>query len=54
MEFAEELPFTATPYDDVSHGKLLYQNAIAGQYGDIAEYIAPIPVVEQTLPVTTI
>lgn len=54
MEFAEEVPFTATPYDDVAHGKLLYQNAIAGQYGNIAEYIPPTPVTEQNLPVTTI
>lgn len=37
------LPFTAVPDDIEEHGRLLYQNAIAGEYGQIAEYVPPSP-----------
>jgi hypothetical protein len=39
-----ELPFTADPNDVEEHGRQIYANCIAGQYGSIAEYIPPVPV----------
>ena len=35
------IPFHATPDDVEPHGRELYANAIAGEYGEIAPYIAP-------------
>lgn len=37
-EFEEILPFAATPYDPHSHGVELYNRALAGEFGQIAEY----------------
>jgi hypothetical protein len=37
-EFNEELPFTATPYDDVEHGQKIYADLKAGKYGEIKTY----------------
>ena len=42
-EFAEELPFGATPYDPMPYGVELYNNALAGMYGPIAPYVPPPP-----------
>jgi hypothetical protein len=45
-----ELPFTADPNDVEAHGRQLFQNAIAGTFGPIAEYVEPIvptPTAEQ-------
>jgi hypothetical protein len=41
VEFADELPFGATSYDVEPHGVELYNNAIAGQYGEVAPYVLP-------------
>lgn len=41
VEFAEELPFNATPYDPEPWGVELYNNAQAGQYGPVAPYVPP-------------
>lgn len=41
LELADELPFTATPYDDMSYGVELFNNAVAGMYGAIAPYVPP-------------
>lgn len=38
------IPFTASPNDSVQHGRELHAKALAGDFGAIAEYIAP-PVV---------
>lgn len=40
-EFADEMPFGATPYDPEPYGRELYNNAIAGVYGPIAPYVPP-------------
>jgi hypothetical protein len=49
-EFSEIIPFHAVPHDNEAHGVELYNNAKAGQYGEIAAYVPPPPV-EQ--PATT-
>jgi hypothetical protein len=40
-EFNEEFPFNATSYDCEAHGVDLYNRAVAGEFGIIAEYVAP-------------
>ena len=39
----ETMPFTATPYDPHDHGVDIYERAVAGEFGEIAPYIAPPP-----------
>lgn len=39
-EFEEELPFTATSFDVMPYGVDLYNRAKAGEFGDIAPYVA--------------
>ena len=43
VEIAEELPFTATPFDPEPYGVELFNNAVAGDYGNIAPYVPPPP-----------
>ena len=38
-----DVPFAASPNDPEAHGRELYQRAIAGEFGPIAEYVAPPP-----------
>lgn len=40
--FKEELPFTADPNDPEEHGRLLFAAALAGEFGPVAEYVAPV------------
>jgi hypothetical protein len=40
-EIDDDLPFTATPWDTEAHGQEIYTKAVAGEYGEIAEYIPP-------------
>ena len=40
-EFAEAMPFGATPYDPMPYGVELYNRAIAGEFGAIAPYTGP-------------
>ena len=40
-EFAEVMPFGATPYDSMPYGVELYNRALAGEFGPIAPYVAP-------------
>lgn len=40
-EFAEVMPFGATPYDPMPYGVELYNRAIAGEFGAIAPFVAP-------------
>lgn len=49
-EFDEEMPFTATSYDDMPYGIELYERAKAGEFGEIAAYVLPP---EPVQPVTT-
>lgn len=37
-EFNEEMPFTATNYDNMSHGVYLYNCAKSGEFGEILPY----------------
>ena len=36
------LPFNADPNDDEAHGVDLYNRCVAGEFGEIAEYVAPV------------
>lgn len=38
-EFNEELPFTATSHDPMSYGVELYNRAISGEFGPIADFV---------------
>jgi hypothetical protein len=42
VEFSEEMPFGATPFDPMPYGVELYNNALAGNYGPIAPYVPPL------------
>lgn len=39
------IPFAANPTDEHEHGKWLYEEALKGTFGDIAEYDRPLPTV---------
>jgi hypothetical protein len=43
-----EIPFTASPKDPEAHGREIYERAINGEFGPIAEYVEPIPPVKNT------
>jgi hypothetical protein len=40
-EMANELPFTASPNDSMPYGVVLYNNAVASDYGTVAPYVIP-------------
>jgi len=40
-EFNEEHPFMAATYDPYQHGIDLYNRAKAGEFGEVAPYVAP-------------
>jgi len=44
---AEVLPFTADQNDVEAHGRAIFADIVAGAYGAISEYIAPVQ------PITT-
>jgi len=41
-EFNEEMPFGATSYDPEPYGVDLFNRAVAGEFGVVAPYVAPI------------
>lgn len=41
------IPFTADPNDVEEHGRQLYAEAVAGQFGPVAEYVEPVATAEQ-------
>lgn len=41
------IPFTASPNDPEEHGRVLHAAAVAGEFGLIAEYVAPVETPEQ-------
>ena len=43
-EFSEEHPFNATSFDVMEHGKQAYQRIMAGEFGEIGEFVECIPV----------
>ncbi len=47
QEFQEEMPFTAVPWDIEHWGVDLFNSAVAGEFGEVAPYVAPIePVID--------
>lgn len=38
-QFPYELPFTASPNDSAEHGRAIFAAAVAGQFGEVAEYV---------------
>ena len=47
-EMVDELPFLATPYDPMPYGVELFNNAVAGNYGEIAPYVPPPESIQPT------
>jgi len=46
-EFVEEMPFGACSYDSEPHGRDLFNRAKAGEFGEVAPYVAPIqPIID--------
>jgi hypothetical protein len=43
FELDTELPFGATPFDDMSYGVELFYRAKAGEYGPVGPYVPPPP-----------
>lgn len=41
------IPFTASPHDPEQHGREIYAAAMAGDFGEIAEYVEPIKTAEE-------
>lgn len=39
----EFVPFTADPTDKMEYSKAIFDECVAGQYGEIGEYVAPPP-----------
>jgi hypothetical protein len=50
-EFNEEHPFGATSFDSMPYGVALYNRAKAGEFGEVAPYVAPVAT--QPQPTTT-
>ena len=46
----EWLPFTANPNDVMPYSKEIFDECVEGQYGEIAEYVAPPPPVAPPAP----
>jgi hypothetical protein len=46
-QFNNYLPFTASPNDPESYGVEIFNDCVAGVYGEIAPYVKPIPTAEQ-------
>lgn len=51
-EFNEEHPFSADSYDAMPHGVELYNRAKAGEFGEVAPYVAD-EAANQAQPQTT-
>jgi hypothetical protein len=52
-QFDTALPFTASPIDVEAHSREIYANLIAGQYGEIGEYVAPPTAPPESPPAVT-
>jgi hypothetical protein len=48
----EFVPFTAAATDTMNHGVEIFQRCVAGEFGIIAEYVAPPAPEPTTIPVT--
>jgi hypothetical protein len=49
-------PFGANPNDHYEHGREIFAKAVAGEFGEVAEYVAPPPpkakLIDPTIDVT--
>jgi Tfp pilus assembly protein PilO len=52
-EFDNMIPFYATPIDTEEHGRFIFDQAVKGEYGDIADYVFPVSTLPR-LPTTFI
>lgn len=57
INFEEWTPFTANANDYYEHGREIFAKAVAGEFGEVAEYIAPPPpppkkLIDPTIDVT--
>jgi len=43
----EVLPFTADPNDVAEHGRQIYADCVAGVYGPVGAYVAPVATADQ-------
>jgi len=43
----EWTPFGANPLDHYGHGREIFAKAVAGEFGEVAEYVAPPPPVKK-------
>jgi hypothetical protein len=46
----EFVPFTADPSDKMEYSKTIFDECVAGQYGTIGEYVAPLALVAPPAP----
>ena len=46
-----EIPFSASPDDVEAHGREIFADAVAGNFGAVAEYVAPVETQEQIIEV---
>ena len=46
----EFVPFTADPTDSMEYSKTIFDECVAGQYGEILDYVPPPPPVETPPP----
>jgi hypothetical protein len=49
----ESVPFTAVASGDYEHSHQIFAECVAGEYGEIAEYVAPLPLLEVVQPAPT-
>lgn len=42
VQASEEYPFTASQNDIEAHGRAIFAAAAAGEFGPVAEYVAPL------------
>lgn len=47
----DEVPFTADPNDCEAHGRDLFTRALAGEFGEVAEYVPPPPPSEEEMAI---
>lgn len=50
LEFDQEMPFACLQSDKYAHSKELWQRAVAGEFGDIAEYVEYVSVATEPQP----
>jgi hypothetical protein len=49
----EFLPFNAVPTDSMPYSKTIFDECVAGQYGEIAEYVPPVSIPSENQPTTS-